>query len=94
MLVALHKYGLEDILDLEIYLVVPGGDAVDGGVFLQQPHGLGEEAEEVRRHIQVLLKNWRERKSYTFVPEPVNLDPPMAYWALGKSWKVAAKLAL
>ena len=75
-----------------MYLVVPGGDAVDGGVFLQQTDGLGEEAEEVRRHIEVLLKNWREEgKSYLCKPVVV---PPIAYWALGKSWKVAPRLAL
>ena len=39
------------------HLIVPSGDAVDGGVLLQEPHSLREEAEEVRGHVEVLLED-------------------------------------
>ena len=40
-----------------VALVVPGGDAVDGAVFLQQADGLAEVAEEVWGHVQVLFND-------------------------------------
>ena len=83
-----------DRSEISDYLVVPGRDAVDGGVFLKQTDSLGEEAEEVWGHIEVLLKNWREEEGYKLSLQVSIRDPPIAYWALGKSWKVAPRLAL
>lgn len=82
-----------DKSEISDYLVVPGGDAVDGGVFLKQTDSLGEEAEEVRRYVEILLKNWGE-EGYKLSLQVSIRDPPIAYWALGKSWKVAPRLAL
>ena len=51
-----------------VALVVPGRYAVDGGIRLQERHGLTEVEEEVERNVQVLLDDdhvlgplWRGR---------------------------------